>query len=414
MKVHVIGAGLAGLAAALMLHDEGHQVTIVSRGIGGLGLSTGIIDVAARDWNGAPTTDPFAQVASAPAGHPYATIGTDAVRSGTQWLMDRVSWFDSVPAGNSLIPTSAGAVRPAYGLPKTMADSVLTDGMKLLVVGVSQFKDFPAELIADNLNRSTVVDVSARARTLDFTSRGIEHDSTATTFAMVLDGKTDAGGEPTSGSFPSVRAEQFASQIAKLVRPGEVVLVPAFLGFSQDVFTSIRAALVGAGAAGLAEVAVTPPSVPGRRIYDSLVAELHDRRIDLQLNAPAIGAEATGDRITHLNIQRAGRVTPVAVDAVVYAGGGFESGALARDSYGAITETVFGLPVVEGEDVLESGIAVSPSMQPLDLTGTPVYSNLYAAGTILAGGQPWSEKSGEGIALGSAWAASAALKGENS
>ena len=36
-------------------------------------------------------------------------------------------------------------------------------------------------------------------------------------------------------------------------------------------------------------------------------------------------------------------------DAVVYAGGGLESGALLLDSYGKLSETVFDLPLASGE-----------------------------------------------------------------
>ena len=45
MSSTVIGAGIAGLTAAIRLREAGHQVTLMSKGIGGLQLSQGSIDV---------------------------------------------------------------------------------------------------------------------------------------------------------------------------------------------------------------------------------------------------------------------------------------------------------------------------------------------------------------------------------
>ena len=46
-------------------------------------------------------------------------------------------------------------------------------------------------------------------------------------------------------------------------------------------------------------------------------------------------------------------------------------------------------------------------LQSLNLV--PLWPSLRAAGGVLAGAVRWSEKSGEGIALGSAWAAASSM-----
>ena len=51
-------------------------------------------------------------------------------------------------------------------------------------------------------------------------------------------------------------------------------------------------------------------------------------------------------------------------------------------------------------------------MRVVEPGGAPVYDNLWAAGGVLAGAQRWSEKSGEGIALGSAVKAADAIAKE--
>jgi len=43
--VVVIGAGLAGLAAAIKAADSGLSVTLVTKGVGGIQLGTGTVDI---------------------------------------------------------------------------------------------------------------------------------------------------------------------------------------------------------------------------------------------------------------------------------------------------------------------------------------------------------------------------------
>ena len=43
--VVVIGAGLAGLAAAIKAADAGLSVTLITKGIGGIQLGTGTVDI---------------------------------------------------------------------------------------------------------------------------------------------------------------------------------------------------------------------------------------------------------------------------------------------------------------------------------------------------------------------------------
>jgi glycerol-3-phosphate dehydrogenase subunit B len=47
-------------------------------------------------------------------------------------------------------------------------------------------------------------------------------------------------------------------------------------------------------------------------------------------------------------------------------------------------------------------VGVDGSLRPVDGDGRVVAANLYAVGGLLAGAYRWVEKSGEGIAVGSA------------
>lgn len=408
-RVIVIGAGLGGLSAALLAHQAGHSVKVIAKGIGGLGLSAGTLDVYGRDGDGKCVEDPFQVIAElTDQDHPYAKIGAESVRAGVDWLIEAVPQLGYKHADqNQLIATAVGGVRPTWALPASMADGALQDGDRLRVIGLSDFKDFPAQLIADNLSRSTLVDVKAEHSWLELSAREPEDDSTATTFARALD-------ESREGK--NMVFSKLSSQLRAVVLSGEKVLIPALAGLLPDTFDKLRQAV----SAELAEVPVPPPSVPGRRLNDALVELCREARIDIQYNATVIGAQGSGGRIESLQVQRAGRVTNDKADAVIYAGGGFESGTLTRDSYGAIRERAFDLPVwtpfeanpeenPQDEQLLRSGLRVDEQMRALDAQGQPVWTNLHCVGGVIGGALAWHEHSGEGITLGSAWAAVQAL-----
>jgi glycerol-3-phosphate dehydrogenase subunit B len=129
-------------------------------------------------------------------------------------------------------------------------------------------------------------------------------------------------------------------------------------------------------------------------------------------------ATAAG-RVTAGTTAAAGAPKTDRAEAVVYCPGGFESGAIVMDSRHQLSERLLGLPLVGlapvdqliAEDyspapaVFKVGVRVDSQMRPLDAGGEPVLENLWAAGGLIGGAVRWAEKSGEGIALGSAAAA---------
>ena len=405
--VVVIGAGLAGLTAATRLAQAGRTTLLISFGVGGLHLSPGVVDVLGY----APTlvTRPLEAVADVAPDHPYRQLGADRVAAALGWLRQTVGddWFVGDIAHNVLLPTAVGAFRPTALAPQTMAAGAVRDGMRYVIVGLRALKDFHAGLVAANLARTVVPGggaVTARSITLTANPRPGEADVSPVAFARAMD----------DGRF----ATTLAAELAPLVRDGETVGMPAVLG-RRDA-SAVWSALQEQIGAPLFEIPTPPPSLAGMRLGDRLTSALNAAGGRIVMGSQVTGVTHHGGRITAVTADTAGRERHYETRSVVLAAGGFESGALAVDSSGAVRERVRDLPLVglpaDGSPpfapdywaehpLFRAGVAVDPTMRPVGPDGAPVYENLYAVGGLLAGAVRWREKSGEGIALASALAA---------
>lgn len=396
----VIGAGLAGLVAALRLARAGRSVTLVSFGVGGPQLSQGTLDILGY----APdrVLRPLEAVASVPATHPYAAVGPDAVRDAISWLATELDGaFVGDPAVNLHLPTAVGAIRPTALAPASMAAADARGGLTYAVVGVRQLKDFQADLVAANLARSCAPDggaLAASAAWIDLPARPGEADPSGLTYARALD----------NGAF----AARFADAVAAAAPAGDVVLVPAVLGVRRpDVWAQVQRRV----GRPVAEVALQPPSVPGIRLFEALLRRVKAAGVRYLPGSRVVGFAADGGRIASVRIAAAGGARDLVAQSFVFAPGGFESGALAVDSHGRITEPAFGLPLTAddaaglvGDDwwgpqpLFEVGVRTDATMRPTDAAGAVVHENLFVAGSLLAGAQRWREKSGDGIAVATA------------
>ncbi|MDR1214627.1 MAG: glycerol-3-phosphate dehydrogenase subunit GlpB [Propionibacteriaceae bacterium] len=408
----VIGAGLGGLASAIRLARQGLDTTLISQGLGGLQLSQGTIDILGYDPE--PVTDPLAAAGRLAPPHPYAVIGSAPVAAGVDWLSQLLGpeLLVGQTSANTWLPTAVGALRPTALVQPSMVAGAVQAEAAWAIVGLSRLKDFSAALVAGNLNRTELPGggrLRCRPLVIDLMARAGEADSSGLVFARALDR-------------PEVQDRLIAALGPELAE-GESVGLPAVLGLEDlTVYDRLAQAL----GRPVFEIPLPPPSVPGLRLNQALLALAKAAGVRFVNGAAVVGFEAAADRVTAVMTAAAGHPRSYPGEVFVYAPGGFESGALAMDSYYQVKETVFDLPLHGLDDVEQLitgdyaapqaifavGLGVDAAMRPVDLSGNVVYENLHAVGSILAGAIPWHEKSGEGIALGSAWAATQAIQEE--
>ncbi len=391
--VVVIGAGLAGLAAAVRLAEGGARVLVLAKGVGATHLSAGTIDVLGYDPE--RVERPGEALSRLGDGHPYGLLGAGAVAASVEWLKARVAAGSLAPYAyeggleeNLLLPTALGVPRPSAVVPETMAGGDLRREAPVLVVGFRAFKDFHPALLAETLRRTGT---PARAAELD----------------LVPEGRVDVNSLGYARAFddPSFRAEVSAQLVGRL-RADERVAFPAVLGIADPhgAWSELERRL----AHPVFEVPTLPPSVPGMRLFAILRDALRRAGGRMILNAVVSGAEREGDRVSALRVRVGLREERRGCDWVVMATGGFASGGLELDSRWTARETALGLPVAgmpaPGEErfrpdyfddhpIARAGVAVGSDLRPEG------HENVLVAGATLAGAEPWREKSGDGISL---------------
>lgn len=398
----VIGAGTAGLVAAARLTEEGATVAVVAKGAGCTHLAGGTVDVLgyapARVEQPGNELQGFVQ--SNPA-HPYARLGRAHIEAALSWFKHRVRIYEYVGSleDNFVLPTAAGAPKPAALAPETMSAGDLRRGGRFTIVGFTQLKDFYPAYLADNLARSRLASENGvTARAVSHTAPVAQADVTPVAFARRFE----------DAEF----RKRVVAGIERDVDGSDVVGFPAVLGLGQarTVWQEFQDGL----GAPVFEIPTLPPSVPGMRLFAALKKSIVVAGGRIVMGGAVVGGETDDGSIVSVAASAAARPVVYRARNFVLATGGFASGGITMDSKGAVTEAIFDLPVAGvpstekrrfspdywgSHPIARAGLSVDDDLRPLGGDGGAAYSNLRAAGAALAGAEPWREKSGEGISI---------------
>jgi glycerol-3-phosphate dehydrogenase subunit B len=403
--VVVVGAGPAGLAAAVRLAEAGRQVRVIARGNGFTHWGAGAVDVLGR-LGGERVERPLEATGRLPEDHPYRLTGEAALRDGLDWFLRFAGAAGLAHAGdperNRDQVTALGTLRPTCLLPEPAAQPATG---RVAVVNFEGFRDFSPALCAAGLRGAGVdaVPVTAPLPPWDHARyfTGVE-------LARAID---DDGFR-----------RRIAPGLARAAAGAAVVVVPAVLGVrdGHTAWADLQR-LVGAP---LVEAATAPPSIPGLRLFAAYRARLDALGVRWQFGFPAIGIERDGDRVTAVRSEGASRVVVTHCQELVLATGGVAGHGIEADRDGTLAEVVAGLPVegfadrtgFVGDRFLAehplgaAGVRVDAELRPVHRSGSrsaspsgsPVHPNVRCVGGLLAGHDPTVEGSREGVALATA------------
>lgn len=404
--VIVVGAGLAGLMAALAAAASGASVSVASEGMGNLSISPGCIDLLGYDIDGIQAADPFVAMKRLPPEHPYTIVGEEAIHASLDALTGALdarglrlaaAKDESGASANTLMPTILGTLKPTWLVPAESGVAALRTAKSILVISVKGFRDCRPQLIVNQLKRypawaDRTYDTLALPQPFPEKGRSLNALDLAH-FADMPEG-----------------VAWLERHLRDVGKKSDLALMPPFLGARPD--SPIRARIEDLLGCPAVEMLSIPPGVGGLRIRAALVDTLIERGVEFYENAQAIAADMKDGRCQAIRLKSTGRETWLPGKSFVLATGGVIGGGLLLDQ-GKAVDAVFGLnapvpanvdewtePEIFGQHLITRlGIRTDQKLM------VPELSNVYFAGRIL-GGYDWaSEKSGHGVACCTGWQA---------
>ncbi|HHW28660.1 MAG TPA: anaerobic glycerol-3-phosphate dehydrogenase subunit B [Syntrophomonadaceae bacterium] len=420
--VVVIGAGLAGLTAAIKALEQGLKTIVISRGASTLEVMSGCIDFyggAVDPWPG------IRDLARENPCHPYALLEEEEIYQALSFFIQEVKsicpYHHQEGFQNYRLPTALGQMRTSCLLPQ---GQVVAAGVneRVLVVGFKGYRDFCSALMAEGMNKK-----GCSWRSIDVDLKLIQG----------LDNSPDCFYQNSA----SVRSYQNSIQLAvclerawpllaEELRPQvqdvDKVAFPAVLGL--DRYLELQQGLEESLGKRVFEVPNLPPSLPGIRLSKCLMDRVRQLGGDLLQGSSVVAAEKTGDICSKVLVKTAGKKREIQGKCYIIATGRMSGKWIALQGEGVVAEKPGLLKgslkeagssdqqcpraLAGAAEHSSTGIKVNKQLQPLDNEGKILLANVFCAGSVLAGYDPFSEGSGGGVAIATGYrAAVLAAKG---
>ena len=144
----VVGAGLAGLTAALRLTERGQRVLVVARGVGATHLAPATVDVLGYLGDtrvASPAASVPALVSSAP-NHPYGHLPAEQLATSLAWFCTKTAALGYAGSldENLLLPTALGVPKPSALAPRSMVGRRSSRRWSLCVRRSQGFQGLPS------------------------------------------------------------------------------------------------------------------------------------------------------------------------------------------------------------------------------------------------------------------------------
>ena len=409
-EVAVIGAGMAGMAAALFAAERGLSCIQIGSG-GGILFASGLLDLLAvhpvaehRLWQS--PYDALAALAREQPEHPLARGDAASVRTAFQTFVAALTsaGMPYAPLGerNRQLITSIGTVKTSFAVPLTMVAGVVALERRLpcLLVDFRGLREFSARQIVETL---AVEWPALRYQRIDFPGFEAAPELYAAHLARALESRETC--------------ERTIALIKPLLGDARVVGLPALLGLSRS--SEVHAAFEAGLGVPVFEIATMPTSVPGLRLLGALESVVSTRGVTRRQRASVRALTFEGSTAM-LALEGAAGDERIKAGAVVLATGRFSGRGLRADQI-SVHESLLGLPVQQpasrerwherdfldpaGHAINRSGLRTDDAWRPLAASGRPAWKNLFAIGSILADQDWMREKCGSGLAIATAWAA---------
>jgi len=413
--VIVLGGGLAGQVAALTAKTPQNRVLLVTKGYGSFYYGPGVIDVLGRRC-GKPVVQPWGQIDQLRVLHPYRILGEQRVRQAID-LFARHLGENGFPllggsqGKNLLLPTALGSIRPTYLAPLSIAQGEVRQEGDVKILGFEDFPYFSPQLVAAHLSQGLNRLGITKKVSWGTVKLGLGRQRPISSYdvALWLD--------------HADHRRSFINELLSQLGREERIGFPAVLGLTQhrEVVDRLEQEL----GKRVFEIPTIPPSVPGIRLHESLSGLLREKGVEMWTGYPVIGATIRRNYIQEVQVDVPGKTRSLQGNRFILATGGLGGEGLLSGP-GWVKEPVFDLPVYFHPHVDKwshrhlwkeqpyacFGLRVDSKMRPLDGEGNVCFTNLFAAGNILAFFDSTAEKSSSGIDIATGITAGRACREE--
>lgn len=408
----VIGSGMAGLMAAYAAVNHNCKVRVMSEGMGCLGISGGCIDLLGYTGDNQLLQNPWQAMDNLPEDHPYKILGQDKVKEALESIKKCLKDADypyhnatdenGTPL-NVMVPTCVGTLKPTYLIPEDFDWQKLQNSKKVLLIGVTGFRDFRPHLIRSQLRRykdwaEKEMDIVVIPEPFKEGARSLN----ALDLAHVAERKQGY--------------EWLLNTLKDKGKNYDLALIPPMLGVKPN--SAIRKDLPKTLGCACVELQSIPPGVGGLRLRNAFVDYLVDKGVEFFENAQVIKSEVKDGHCLNITAHSTGRDVVHQARALVVATGGIISGGILLGE-GTATESIFNIPLnvpanvdewtqpeIFGKHLLTSlGMKVNANMQAIAENNAPVLDNVFFAGRAIGGYDYAAEKSGYGVAIATGWQA---------